>query len=272
MSPPERPTVLITGATDGLGRATAARLAELGARVLVHGRSRERAGCVAAEIGDASHPGRAQTFVADLSSLEEVHRLADEVEQVVDCLDVLVNNAGIIANRRELSANGHELTFAVNHLSHFLLTLRMMPLLRRSAPARIVNVSSIGQAAIDFDDPMLARRYDAFRAYGQSKLAQIMFTFELAARLREEGEVGVTVTAVHPATLMDTKIVRETFGRARSTVDEGVEAVVRLAVSDEVAGITGRFFDGKREAGVDPLALDLAARRRLWDLSESLTR
>jgi len=270
MPPPERPTVLVTGATDGLGRATAARLAELGGNVLVHGRSRERAEGVVQEIGSAR--GAAQPFVADLSSLAEVRRLADEVEQAADRLDVLVNNAGIVAARRQLSADGHELTLAVNHLSHFGLTQRLLPLLRRSAPARIVNVSSIGQAAIDFDDPTLERRYDAFRAYAQSKLAQIMFTFELAARLREEGEDGVTVNALHPATLMDTKMVRETFGRARSTVDEGVEAVVRLAVSDEVAGVSGRFFDGKREAGVDRQALDPDARRRLWELSERLTR
>jgi NAD(P)-dependent dehydrogenase (short-subunit alcohol dehydrogenase family) len=180
--------------------------------------------------------------------------------------------AGIIAERRELSADGHELTLAVNHLSHFLLTIRLLPLVRRSAPARIVNVSSMGQAAIDFDDPMLERRYDAFLAYAQSKLAQVMFTFELATRLRDEGEDGVTVNAVHPATLMDTKMVREAFGRARSTVGEGVEAVVRLAVSDEVVGVSGRFFDGKCEAGVDRQALDPGARRRLWELSERLTR
>jgi NAD(P)-dependent dehydrogenase (short-subunit alcohol dehydrogenase family) len=270
MPPPERPTVLVTGATGGLGRATAGRLAELGTKVLVHGRSRERAEAVVKEIGPAS--GAAQPFVADLSSLDEVRRLANEVEQAADRLDVLVSNAGIIAERRELSADGHELTLAVNHLSHFLLTIRLLPLVRRSAPARIVNVSSIGQSAIDFDDPMLERRYDAFRAYAQSKLAQVMFTFELATRLRDEGEDGVTVNAVHPATLMDTKMVREAFGRARSTVGEGVEAVVRLAVSDEVVGVSGRFFDGKCEAGVDRQALDPGARRRLWELSERLTR
>ena len=270
MPPPERPTVLVTGATGGLGRATAGRLAELGTKVLVHGRSRERAEAVVKEIGPAS--GAAQPFVADLSSLDEVRRLANEVEQAADRLDVLVSNAGIIAERRELSADGHELTLAVNHLSHFLLTIRLLPLVRRSAPARIVNVSSIGQSAIDFDDPMLERRYDAFRAYAQSKLAQVMFTLELATRLRDEGEDGVTVNAVHPATLMETKMVRNAFGRARSTVGEGVEAVVRLAVSDEVVGVSGRFFDGKCEAGVDRQALDPGARRRLWELSERLTR
>ncbi len=264
-------TVLITGATDGLGRATAHELASRGASVLVHGRSRERGEATVGELRAAAGDERAHLHLADLSSLAEVRRLAAEVEAAHERLDVLVNNAGMIAGERELSDDGHELTLAVNYLSHFLLTELLRPLLVRSAPARIVNVASIGQSPIDFDDVMLERGYSDFRAYGQSKLAQIMFSFELAERLGGEGEEGVSVNALHPATLMETKMVRDHVGRARSTVSEGVEALTRLAVSDEVEGITGRFYDGVGESRADGQAYDPEARRRLWELSEELT-
>ena len=271
MAPIEHQTVLITGATDGLGRATAHELASCGATVLVHGRSRERGEHTVAELR-AAGSGRVHLHVADLSSLEEVRRLAAEVEQTHERLDVLVNNAGIIPGERELSEDGYELTFAVNYLSHFVLTELLLALLRRSAPARIVNVASIGQSPIDFDDVMLERGYSDFRAYSQSKLAQIMFSFELAERLGREEGVGVGVNALHPATLMDTKMVRDHIGRARSTVAEGVEALTRLAVSDELAGVTGRFYDGLDESHADAQAYDAGARRRLWELSEELTQ
>ena len=262
-------TVLITGATDGLGRATALDLAERGATVLVHGRSRERGEDTLGEVRRTAGGERARLYLADLSSLAQVRRLAAEVEAGHQRLDVLVNNAGIIAGARELSADGHELTFAVNHLSHFLLTDLLLPLLRGSAPARIVNVASIGQSPIDFGDVMLERDYSDFRAYGQSKLAQIMFSLELAERLG--GGAGVTVNALHPATLMETKMVRDHIGRARSTVAEGVEALTHLAVGSGVEGVSGHFFDGLAESRAEGQAYDPEARRRLWDLSAELT-
>ena len=166
------PTVLVTGSTAGLGRQLAEDLAARGWTVLAHGRD-------PAKLGDV--PG--EPFVADLASLDEVRRLAAEVRDRSERLDVLVNNAGTIEPRRRLSADGHELTFAVNYLAGFLLTLELMPLLRASAPARVVNVSSIGQSAIDFSDVMLERGYSGMRAYTQSKLAQILFTIELAERV-----------------------------------------------------------------------------------------
>ena len=269
---PEEQTALVTGATDGLGRGVAAELARRGAGVFVHGRSRERGEQTLAELGRDTGSERMQLHLADLSSLAEVRRLAEDIERAHDRLDLLVNNAGIVAEKRTLSQDGHELTFAVNHLSHFLLTELLLPLLRRSAPARIVNVSSVGQAPIDFDDVMLERGYDGFHAYAQSKLAQIMFTFELAERLRADGEYGVTVNALHPATLMETKMVRRSFGRARTSVEEGVEAVVRLALSEDVEGVSGRYFDRLEESSAQTQAYDREARRRLWDLSEQLTR
>ncbi len=254
------PTVLITGATAGLGRQLAEDLAARDWDVLVHGRDQRKVGDVADAVGGTP-------FVADLASLAEVRRLARDVQESVDRLDALVNNAGIISPERRLSADGYELTFAVNYLAGFVLTLDLLPLVRASAPARIVNVSSVGQGAIDFGDPMLERGYTGMRAYAQSKLAQIMFTFELADRLPPD---EVTVNALHPATLMDTRMVRETFGRSMSTVREGADATLSLIADSELGSVTGYYFDGQQESRADAQAYDPDARRRLWELSERL--
>ena len=255
MKPAEK-TVLITGSTDGLGRRLAAELAGRGATVIVHGRDPEKVRTAAAETRAA------QGLVADLASLDEVRGLAERVER----LDVLVNNAGVIEPDRRESDDGHELTFAINHLAHFALTGLLVPKL--GGGARIVNVSSIGQAPLDFEDIEFERDYDAFTAYARSKLAQVLFTVELAGRL---GHTGPAVNALHPATLMDTKMVREAFGRSRSSVAEGVEATLRLAIDLGLDGVSGRFFDGMHESEAHPQAYDPDARRRLWVLSEELT-
>ena len=211
MRPLPEQTILVTGATDGLGRALAADLAAAGAEILVHGRDEGR-GRDTLDAIRARTPGARLRFLrADLASLAEVRDLAGQVERETDRLDALVNNAGIGATtggdeRREESRDGHELRFAVNYLSGYLLTRLLLPLLERSAPARIVNVSSAGQAPIDFDDVMLTRGYDGGRAYCQSKLAQVLFTFDLADEL--DGR-GVTATCLHPATYMPTKMVIE---------------------------------------------------------------
>jgi NAD(P)-dependent dehydrogenase (short-subunit alcohol dehydrogenase family) len=252
--PIEEQTILVTGSSDGLGRFVSRELAARGASVLVHGRNAEKTSAVASEVG-----GRA--VVADLSSLDQVRALADEVGE----LDTLVNNAGVYVPERSLSADGFELTFAVNYLAHFLLTALLLP----RGPARIVNVSSIGQARIDWDNVMLDRGYEPFRAYAQSKLAQTMHTFELAERLDPGG--ATTVNALHPATLMDTKMVRGNLGRAVSTVEEGAEAVLRLVCDPGLNGATGRFYDGMTEARAHDQAYDPEARRRLWELSEEWT-
>jgi NAD(P)-dependent dehydrogenase (short-subunit alcohol dehydrogenase family) len=239
-------TVLITGSTDGLGRALAGELAGRGHDVVVHGRKGERVDAVAREVGAAG------AHVTDFARLADVRAFAGEFRGV----DVLVNNAGIISRERRLSEDGIELTFQVNHLAGFLLTLLMLP-------PRTVNVASIGQRAPDFGDLMMERGYEGFRAYAQSKLAQIMFTFELAERRPD-----LVVNALHPATLMDTKMARETFGTTRSTVAEGVEATAALVERDD---LSGRYFDGLREARADAAAYDREARRRLWEVSTELT-
>jgi NAD(P)-dependent dehydrogenase (short-subunit alcohol dehydrogenase family) len=193
-------TILITGATDGLGRGVAQALAAGGAAQLVHGRDAARAEALAGEL-HARGAAAVRVYLADLASLAEVRRLATDVRAREPRLQVLVNNAGIGStvptSARAESADGVELRFAVNYLSHYLLTRELMPLLRASAPARIGNVSSIGQSAIDFDDPMLTRGYSGMRAYCQSKLAQVMFTIDLAAEL---AGTGVTANSLHPAT------------------------------------------------------------------------
>jgi NAD(P)-dependent dehydrogenase (short-subunit alcohol dehydrogenase family) len=271
MRPLEEQTILVTGSTDGLGRRVAEKLAERGASVLVHGRRRERLDSVVEELRAATGNERVLPCLADLASLAQVRGLAEEVEGSRERLDALVNNAGLVTPKRELSEDGYELGFAVNYLSHFLLTALLLPLLRASAPARIVNVASVGQSEIDFHDVMLERGYDPMRSYSQSKLAQVMHTFELAERLAAEGETGVTVNCLHPATLMDTKMVRETFGRTRASVEEGADAVLHVIASPELEGVSGRYFEGTREAAAHRQAYDAGSRRRLWALSEELT-
>jgi len=257
--------ILITGATDGLGKHISLELARGGATVLLHGRNPERCEAALGELRSGTGSKKLYSYLADFSSLDAVRGLAEQIFSDHHHLDVLINNAGIISSERKETEDGLELTFVVNYLAHFLLTSLLLPLLRGSTPARVVNVASAAQHPIDFGDVMLKRRYDGLKAYSQSKLAQVMFTFELAERLRS---TGVTTNALHPATLMETKMVLETFGRATSTVQEGAEATVRLAVSSELEGVTGRYFDGMREARVNKQAYDREARKRLWVLSE----
>jgi NAD(P)-dependent dehydrogenase (short-subunit alcohol dehydrogenase family) len=265
-------TVLITGSTDGVGKLVAQRLAEAGAHVLLHGRNREKGQRVLAEIRAASGSEELEFHLADLASLSEVRGLAAMVSLRHDRLDLLINNAGIgfgpRGGARELSRDGHELRFAVNYLSGFLLTHLLLPTLRRSAPARIVNVSSAGQHPIDFEDVMATRAYEGTRAYRQSKLAQVMFTIDLAEQLKD---AGITVNCLHPATFMNTNMVIEAGYAPTSSVDEGADAILQLAAAPELEGKTGRYFDGLREARANAQAYDAKARQRLWNLSMELT-
>jgi NAD(P)-dependent dehydrogenase (short-subunit alcohol dehydrogenase family) len=261
---------LVTGSTDGLGRHVAVELAGLGATVIVHGRNVERGAEVVREIEDAG--GNAVFYRADFASLDEINALADTVLENHQRLDLLINNAGIWAragdDTRYTSQDGHELTFAVNYLSGFLLTQRLLPLMRESAPARIVNVASVAQQPIEFDNVMLEDGFNPGRAYGQSKLAQIIFTMDLASELPAD---QVTVNALHPATLMDTTMVREAGAEPRATVEEGAAAVMQLAVSPELAGRTGLYFNSLQEARANAQAYDEQAQRQLRELSLRLT-
>jgi NAD(P)-dependent dehydrogenase (short-subunit alcohol dehydrogenase family) len=262
-------TALITGSTDGVGRRVAERLGEAGWRVLVHGRARARGEEVVASVKAVG--GTAEFLQADLSSMTEVRRLAEAVQRTTKRLELLINNAGIgrgdPEGARELGADGFELRLAVNYLSGFLLTHLLLPLIKNSAPARIVNVSSLGQQAFDFKDVMMTNDYSGMRAYRQSKLAQILFTIDLAPELAGS---GVTVNALHPATFMNTKMVRE-FGTPMTTVEEGADAILKQAIAPEMEGRSGLFFNGQREAQADPQAYDAAARRQLRTISLELS-
>ena len=261
-------TALVTGATDGVGRVVAKALGKDGWRVLVHGRDRARGETVAKEIEQAG--GSATFLPADLSSLAEVRRLAGEVRKTTDRLELLINNAGIgsAGKGRQTSADGHELVFAVNYLAGFLLTYELLPLLKASAPARIVNVSSAGQQAIDFSDVMLTQRYSGMAAYCQSKLAQILFTVDLAQELKGS---GIIVNALHPSTYMNTTMVRRAGVTPMSKVETGAEAILQLAVSPAIEGKSGLYFNVMNEARANAQAYDADARRKLRALSLELT-
>lgn len=265
-TPQEARVILVTGSTGGLGREVARRLASDGAHVIVHGRSVERGEALVAEIEEEGI-GSARFYAADFGSLDEIRRLAADILRDYDRLDVLVNNAGVLTSpdERPLSQDGHELHFQVNYLAGFLLTDLLRPLLEASAPSRIVNVSSLSNAPLDFDDLMLENGYSTGRAYGQSKLAQIMFTISLAERL--EG-TGVSVYSLHPATFMDTDMVRDFGMTPRTSVDEGADAVMRLVDGEGIE--SGRHFIGLEPGRGNDQAYDPAARARLWEASERL--
>ena len=263
-----RPVALVTGSTDGLGREVAKRLGGAGYHVIVHGRNEERGRAVVAEI--ESHEGSASLIIADLASMAQVRQLAARVLRDYTRLDLLVNNAGIgrgtDTSVRSESEEGYEVRFAVNYLSHFYLTHTLLPLLRRSAPARIVSITSTAQQAIDFDNVMLERDYDGARAYAQSKLAQIMMTKDLALEL--EG-TGVTINAVHPAVYMATSMVLSRGGTPFTTIDEGADPVLQV-ITSPVAGSGNYYMQAQNSQAADQ-AYDDAARARLRELAMRLT-
>ncbi len=260
-------TIVITGATDGLGKGLATELAPTGVHLVLHGRDPEKGEALVREL-EPKATGQVEFRLAHFRSLDEVRDLADSLLEE-DRIDVLVNNAGIgTAGPREESDDGYELTFQVNYLAPFLLTSRLLPLIQRSAPARIVNVSSAGQAPIDFDDVMLEDSYSGVQAYCQSKLALVMFTFDLAQEL--EGS-GVTANCLHPGTYLPTNMVRRAGVEPVTPLEDGVAAAMRLITSPEVDGVNGHYFDGTSESAPHPQAEDPEARRRLREVSEELT-
>src|SRR5271157_784204 len=262
-------TILITGATSGLGKELAQALAKQGATVLLHGRDAGRGHATVRQIKETTSNDRIEFFCADLSSLREVNELSQAVRSRVTQLDVLVNNAGVgfgkDGSKRELSQDGYELRFAVNYLASYLLTEGLISLLKASAPARIVNVASVGQAPLDFDNIMLTHGYSGVTAYRKSKLAMIIWTFDLAERL---AGTGVTVNALHPASLMPTKMVLEAGWQTMSSVEEGLKATLKLVVDPALENATGEFFDGLSLAKANAQAYDKTVRQRLAALSQ----
>lgn len=270
---------MVTGANAGIGKITALELAKQGAQVVIVARSQARGAEAQAEIIAASGNGDVHLLQADLSSQAEIRKLAAQFKRDFTRLDVLVNNAGAFFNRRQLSVDGLEMTFALNHLGYFLLTHLLLDALQASAPARIINVSSDAHrgAKIDFDDLQAARGYAGFRVYGISKLANVLFTYELARRL---GGTAVTANALHPG------FVATNFGRNNGFVvdklfgllgrffakspEEGAETSIYLAASPEVAGVSGQYFVNKKAVKSSLASYDADAARRLWEISEEL--
>ena len=257
------PTVFITGATSGLGRYLAGELAGSGWQVLAHGRDPVRVADLSAELG-----GGAWGYVADLASLGCVRELATQVRAEVRRLDVLVNNAGLgfgaPGETRQVSAAGHELRFAVNYLAPVLLTRRLLPLLTASAPARIVNVGSLGQVPFAPAEAEFEAGYNGVDAYRRSKLALAAFTFDLAAELAPD---QVTVNCLHPATFMDTAMVRLGGITPVSTVEQGGEATMRLITDPSLDTVTGQFFDGQKTSRALPQAYDQQFRTQLREVT-----
>ena len=268
-------TVLVTGASAGIGRATAAALARMGANVLMASRSRERGEAAVRVIAEEVSGARLHLLLADLSTLEGVHALADQTLAASDRLDVLVNNAGLYTRQRECSTDGFEMQFAVNHLAPYLLTALLRERLEASAPARIVTVSSEAhrRGRIDFDDIHGERRYSGLGAYTQSKLANLLFTRELARRL---SGTGVTANAAHPG-VVATRLLFEGFGPLRllgpflKTPEQGARTIVHVASAPALERLTGLYFVDGESARPSARARDDDAARRLWDLSARLT-
>ncbi len=272
--------VLITGGTSGIGKAAATALAAMGAQVVVTGRNRERGEGAVEEIRRDSENARVSLLLADLAVQAEVRRLAGEFKERYDRLDVLVNNAGLIRNRRTETPDGIEMTLAVNHLAPFLLTNLLLDRLEESAPSRIITVASEAQRQakrVDFDNLQGEQRYAAFRIYGQSKLANILFTFELAERLRG---TGVTANCVHPGGTntgfgnddrgLTTLLIRVVQPFLRGP-EQGADTVIYLASSPDVEGMTGKYLADRKVITPSEQAYDEAARKRLWEVSEELT-
>ena len=263
--PPARPglTILVTGSTDGIGRATALALARMGHRVLVHGRDPAKGRAALAEVRRAGSP-EPGLFTADLSTREGVRGLAAGVADGHDRLDVLVNNAGVYRAERVLTADGLEMTFAVNLLAPFLLSHLLLPLLSAAAPARIANVASSAHfdaARMNWEDLQGEQRYDAWGAYAQSKLGVVLMTASFARRV-DPGEV--TVNCLHPGVIC-TKLLSSAFpSYPCESPEAGARTSVYLATSPEVAGTTGKYFDGMQEARPSRISRDQDARERLW--------
>lgn len=255
--------VLVTGATDGIGKETASRLSRLGYRVIVHGRTKEKAKAAAREISDESGNEVQDIAAADFSSLEEVSDMARGILENYEKLDVLINNAGIYKKHFETSREGFELTFAVNHLAPFVLTLHLLPLVKAAPEGRIVNVASMAHSSsINIGQLNSPEYFGGYSAYGDSKLCNILFTYYLANLAGGD----FTVNALHPG-VISTKLLRAGFGMGGRSVGEGAETSVYLATSDEVAGVSGRYFSDSTPCRSASVSYDKEVQKELWQKS-----
>ena len=263
-----RKTILITGATEGIGKLAATDLANQfkDASILIHGRNKEKLEKTSEQIKKHTGNGNIQTFLADFSSLEEVRKMSKEILAEHDSLDILINNAGAGFAAPRLGKDGTETRFTVNYLAPFLLTHLLLPAMQKTVSSRIVNVASAGQSPIHFDDIMMDKNFDGVTAYTRSKLAIIMFTFDLAENLKT-----VTANCLHPGTYLDTGMVREAGIHPLGSAQSGADALVYLAISPELKNISGKYFNVKTEARANAQAYDVNARRKLEKIGLQLT-
>ena len=274
------PTYLVTGATDGIGKATAFALAQTDACVIIHGRDRDKAAAVLQEIQQATNNQNLHTVLADFASLKDVAALAEHIRNEFPGLNVLVNNAGHLTDHRQLSTDGFELTFAVNYLAPFLLTLALLDTLKASAPARIVNVSStaLGGGQVDFDNLQLERAFDGWQAYANSKLANVLFSHLLAEKLEGSGVVanslcpGLIDTHFFHTNTVFPKPAYERMRPGMRSPEEGALVPLYLATDPVAADINGEFFirEGRDNRRIMRLNWDHKAAERLWDVSKGL--
>lgn len=261
-------TVLISGATDGIGKQTAIELLKLGARIIVHGRTIESCKKTVAEISKISARSEIEIAAADLSSLAEVKKMALDLNERFENLDVLINNAGVYENVKILTKDGYEKIFAINHLSHFLLTNLLLELLKSSAPSRIINVSSVAHQNCEFDLENLnsEKYFDPYNAYAISKAANVLFTYKLAEDLKNS---KITVNALHPG-VISTKLLHKGFGIQGSSLKSGAETSVYLATSSNVENITGKYFVDSTERPSTAITYDKELQKKFWNISQDM--
>jgi len=262
-------TILITGATDGIGKQSAIKLARMGARILIHGRNPEKAELVRLEIIQASNNPLVETVIADLQSLKQVRNLASEVKKHTDHLDVLINNAGVYMNKRSLSEDGYEMTFAVNHLAPFLLTNLLLDLLKKSSPSRVITVSSVGHRMVYLNLADLQGKFFFWDwvAYCRSKLLNILFTFELSERLKGS---GVVANAVHPGVISSNLLKSARLGSSM-TVEDGADPIVYLASSPDLVAVSGKYFHRLKIGNSSALSKHVNLRKKIWEISSNLS-
>ncbi len=258
-------TILITGATDGIGKQTAIELAKLGGKIIIHGRNEERCKSVVAEIVDKTRNSNIDYLSADFASLSQVKEMANSINSKYERLDVLINNAGVYENEKLFTLDRYEMTFGVNYLAHFLLTILLLDLLKTSNPSRIINVSSIAHANCDFDLKNLNsdKHFDSYNAYAISKAANILFTYSLAESLKG---TNVTVNSLHPG-VITTKLLEKGFSMQGASLEEGTSTSVYLASSMEVDEVTGKYFINSEEISSTPFTYDMKLQENFWNIS-----